>query len=74
MEGFDTARLVWPDRSVPRAYRLSRKIYLFRDLETGELLTRFRGKAVPTVRFPYQHIIQPAAADSREQLQLSRLR
>ncbi|MEE4186590.1 MAG: hypothetical protein V2J12_12555 [Gammaproteobacteria bacterium] len=56
MEGFDTARLVWPDRSVNKAYQLSRKIYVFRDLKTGEIIDTFNGRPAPQVRFPYQFI------------------
>lgn len=56
MEGFDTARLIWPDRSVNKAYQLSRKIYVFRDIATGEILETFNGRPATQVRFPYQYI------------------
>jgi len=63
MEGFDTARLVWPDRSVPKAYQLSRKIYVFRDLETGEIIEEFNGRPAMQVRFPYQYITYELQGD-----------
>lgn len=63
MEGFDAARLVWPDRSVNKAYQLSRKIYVFRDMETGEILETFNGRPATQVRFPYQYITYELQGD-----------
>jgi hypothetical protein len=56
MEGFDAARLYWSDKSKPEAIQLSRKIYVFRDIATGEILREFNGKPVEVVKFPYQYI------------------
>ncbi|MCS6947763.1 MAG: hypothetical protein NZM12_09125 [Steroidobacteraceae bacterium] len=56
MEGFDTARLWRPDPKKPEAFQLSRKIYVFRDADTGELLREYRHRPVQSVRFPYQFI------------------
>lgn len=56
MEGFDVSHLVWPDPKVDTAYQLSRKIYLFRDLKTNEVIREFNGKPVAVVKFPYQYI------------------
>jgi hypothetical protein len=56
VEGFDTARMHWPDRAVPDVHQYSRKIYMFRDPATGQVLRQFNGNAVAPIAFPYQFI------------------
>jgi hypothetical protein len=68
MEGFDTARRVWPDRKRAEAYQLSRKIYVFRDVETNAVLRSFNGKPIDSVRFPYQFITYRLRGDELETL------
>ncbi len=56
MEGFDAARLHRPDPDSDTAYQLSRKIYVFRDPKTNEILRTFNGAPVQVVKFPYQYM------------------
>jgi hypothetical protein len=56
MEGYDTARAHWPDPAEPVAHQYNRKIYIFRDAKTGEILREWNGEAVEPVAYPYQFI------------------
>ena len=56
MEGFDTGRSVRPDPAKPFVQQFSRKIYIFRDPKTGEVLTRFNGGKGEPIAYPYQFI------------------
>lgn len=38
MEGFDTAVAHWPEPGKPLAHQYNRKIYIFRDPETGAVI------------------------------------
>lgn len=57
MEGYDAAvshRPEGPD--APRAHQYNRKIYIFRDPQTGEVLREVDGVAVDPVAYDYQFI------------------
>lgn len=54
VEGFDTARTL-PGTKDART-QLSRKIYIYRDPVTGEVLREFGGKPVRPIAYPYQQI------------------
>lgn len=56
MEGFDTARAHWPDAEAPLAHQYNRKIYVFRDVETGAILETFDGQPVEPIAYDYQFI------------------
>ena len=56
MEGYDTARMHQPDKSRELAHQYNRKIYIFRDPETGEVLREVDGKPVEPIAYPYQFI------------------
>ncbi|MEM6585540.1 MAG: Rid family detoxifying hydrolase [Pseudomonadota bacterium] len=56
MEGYDTARMHRPDPAKPLAHQYNRKIYVFRDPETGEVLREVDGVAVEPIAYPYQFI------------------
>jgi hypothetical protein len=55
MEGFDTARLA-VGRTASRAQQLSRKIFVYRDPTTNEILRQFEGRPVQHIEYPYQFI------------------
>lgn len=56
MEGYDTARVHWPEPGQPLAHQYNRKTYIFRDAETNAVLTEWNGQAVAPVAYPYQFI------------------
>jgi hypothetical protein len=56
IEGFDTGRVLRPEGSKDTAYQLSRKIYVYRNPETGELLEEYNGNLVTYIEYPYQYI------------------
>lgn len=56
MEGYDTARAHRPEPDVPLAHQYNRKIYIFRDPATGEVLETWNGQDVEPVAYPYQFI------------------
>jgi hypothetical protein len=56
MEGFDTARMHWPDRSKPVVHQYNRKIYVFRDVATNQVVRTLNGTAVEPIAYPYQFI------------------
>lgn len=66
MEGFDTGRSVRPDPSKPLVQQFSRKIYIFRDPKTGEVLTRFNGGKGAPIAYPYQFITYELKGDQVE--------
>jgi hypothetical protein len=56
MEGIDTARL-WRDSNEPGiAKQLSRKTFLYRDLQTDAPLMSWRGQPLAPIEYPYQFI------------------
>jgi hypothetical protein len=63
MEGIDTARL-WRDPAEPDvAKQLSRKTFFYRDLQTGQVLTEFRGQPLAPIEYPYQFITYALRGD-----------
>lgn len=56
VEGYDTARLHRPDPAEPLFHQYNRKIYIYRDPETGEVLHEANGMPVAPVAYPYQFI------------------
>jgi hypothetical protein len=56
VEGLDTARLVKEKRTPREAVQISRKIFLYRDVNTGAVLQIVNGKPVQHIEYPYQHI------------------
>jgi len=63
MEGYDTARAHRPDPDAPLAHQYNRKIYVFRDPATGEILETWNGKDVEPVAYPYQFITYALEGD-----------
>ncbi|MEZ5564006.1 MAG: hypothetical protein R3F24_00170 [Gammaproteobacteria bacterium] len=56
MEGIDTARR-WHDPAEPAvAKQLSRKTFIYRDLDTNRILTSINGKPLAPIEYPYQFI------------------
>jgi len=66
IEGFDAARVERPADDPNIAYQLSRKVYVYRDPRTNEILREFRGKPVAAIKFPYQHITYQLNGDRLE--------
>ncbi len=63
VEGIDTARL---DRSLGTAsvaHQLSRKTFVYRDLETNAILTAWQGQPLPPIEYPYQYITYALEGD-----------
>ncbi len=56
IEGYDTARLDTQTSTPSKAIQLSRKIYVYRDAETGEIATDSEGQPVAPIAYPYQLI------------------
>lgn len=66
LEGFDTARAHWPQPGEPLAHQYNRKIYVFRDTKTGDVLKGADGAPVPPIAYPYQFISYRLAGDRVE--------
>ena len=56
IEGVDMRRIVWPEGARTTAEQLSRKIYVYRHPETGELLKEYQGQPVTYIKYPYQYV------------------
>ena len=56
VEGFDVLYCVRESSQGGTVHQLSRKLFVFRDAHTGEVLERFDGAPVQAVRYPYQKI------------------
>ncbi len=56
MEGYDTARMHWPDADRPLVHQYNRKTYIFRDASSNDVLTEWQGQPVDPVAYPYQFI------------------
>lgn len=54
MEGVDLGVLVRKPNEPDTAYQLSRKIYIYRDPVTNEIIEEIDGKPVSAVQYPYQ--------------------
>jgi Protein of unknown function (DUF1838) len=66
MEGFDSATSFRPDPKANLVHQYNRKIYVFRDIKTGEILRQWNGKAVEPVAYPYQFITYELKGDKVE--------
>jgi hypothetical protein len=56
MEGVDTARLDRSESTPTVAHQLSRKTFVYRDLQSGAILREWQGKPLPPIAYPYQYI------------------
>ena len=56
MIGFDSSRVIWDEENPNVAQHLTRKTFVFTDLETGEIVTEFRGQKIDPIAYPYQLI------------------
>ena len=57
MEGYDASTAFRPEgEDVPVAHQYNRKIYVYRDPETGEIIEEMNGMEVQPVAYPYQFI------------------
>lgn len=56
VEGIDAARLDLTRSTPQRAHQLSRKIFIYRDIDTNALLRQWNGRALPPIAYPYQYI------------------
>lgn len=56
MEGVDAARLERSISSATEAHQVSRKTFVYRDLETNAILREWQGKPLPPIAYPYQYI------------------
>ena len=63
VEGIDTARTLWDEADANTAYQLSRKTFVYRDAETGEVLREYAGQPVQQIEYPYQFITYQLQAD-----------
>lgn len=62
IEGSDTARLV-PTGDPDSVYQLSRKIFVYRDPVTNEILREYEGRQVTRIAYPYQFITYKLQGD-----------
>jgi hypothetical protein len=63
MEGFDTARSFRPERNQPLVHQYSRKIYIFRDTVSGEVIRERGGVKAEPIAYPYQFITYELKGD-----------
>ncbi len=56
VEGIDTARLDRTLSTTGLAHQLSRKVFVYRDLATGSMLTEWNKRPLPPIAYPYQYI------------------
>lgn len=56
VEGIDTARLIKAERKADSALQLSRKIFIYRDPVTNEVMKTYEGRPVQHIEYPYQQI------------------
>jgi hypothetical protein len=63
IEGSDTARLIQPADAPDTAIQLSRKIFVYRDPDTNELLRDYKGQPVSRIAYPYQFITYKLEGD-----------
>jgi hypothetical protein len=63
VEGYDTSTSDRPESGRSLARQFSRKIYIYRDAETNEVLRERNGLPVEPVAYPYQFITYEMAGD-----------
>ena len=63
VEGFDALRCVRGRGGV--VHQLSRKLFVVRDVSTGEVLRRWRGAPVRVIKYPYQQVSYSLTPDGR---------
>lgn len=56
MIGFDSSTVIWPDSVGGLVTHLTRKTFAYTDLETGEVITEYKGNKVVPIAYPYQMI------------------
>ncbi len=56
MEGIDAARLDTTQSTASKAHLLSRKTFVYRDLQSNAILREWQGKPLPPISYPYQYI------------------
>ena len=66
MEGYDAARRHTPDPDQPLTHQYNRKIYFYRNKETGDILSEWKGEKVDPIAYPYQFITYGLAGDKIE--------
>lgn len=66
MDGFDTARAHQPDPDQPLVHQYNRKIYFFRDADTGAFLDSYDDQPVEPIAYPYQFITYELKDDTVE--------
>jgi hypothetical protein len=63
VEGIDTARLDRALSTPTLAHQLSRKTFIYRDLDSNAVLTEWQGKPLAPIEYPYQYITYELAGD-----------
>jgi hypothetical protein len=56
LEGIDAARLETQLSTATEAHQVSRKVFVYRDIETNAILREWQGKPLPPIAYPYQYI------------------
>lgn len=56
VEGVDAARLDMSRSTLQMAHQLSRKTFIYRDIETDAVLREWNGRPLPPIAYPYQYI------------------
>ena len=62
IEGSDAARMI-PSDQPDTAFQLSRKVFVYRDPETNEILKEYKGQPVTRIAYPYQFITYKLEGD-----------
>lgn len=57
VEGVDAARLERSLSTATESHQVSRKTFVYRDLDTGAILREWQGKPLPPISYPYQYIV-----------------
>ena len=56
MIGFDSSKVIWPDKENEPVTHLTRKTFTYTDAQTGEILKTYKGRPVKPIAYPYQLI------------------
>lgn len=54
--GFDSSTVLWPDKEGDEVIHLTRKTFAYTDVETGNVITEYKGEKVEPIAYPYQMI------------------